>query len=168
MARNLEQAVVVVTGASSGIGRAAARRFAAAGAAVVVTARRERALAELTRELGGHRALAVAADVGDPEAVDGVARAAADRFGGIDVWVNNASVAAFGRLQDIPPDAFARVLEVNVLGYANGARAAHPHLKARHGVLVNVGSLNSLVPGPFYAPYIASKFAVLGLSLALR
>src|SRR5690348_10799985 len=110
-ARDLSGAVVVITGASSGVGRAAARRFASAGARVVLTARRTQALQDLAAELGP-RALAVPADVAEPEAVARVARRAAERFGGIDVWVNNAAVVAFGRLVDVPADAFARVLDV--------------------------------------------------------
>src|SRR4051794_29630842 len=156
--RDLNGAVVVVTGASSGIGRAAARRFAAAGARVVVTARRAQALQELAAEIGP-TAIAVPADAADAAAVARVAERAVERFGGIDVWVNNAATVAFGRLADIPPEAFDRVIAVNVSGYANGARSAHPHLKASGGTLVNVGSLNSRPAGPCYAPYIASKFA---------
>jgi short-subunit dehydrogenase len=163
----LDQAVVVITGASSGIGRAAARRFRQNGASVVLTARRGEALEELATELAPE-ALAIAGDVSDPEHLQRVAREAVARFGRIDVWVNNASVVAFGRIADIPPDEYSRVLDVNVKGYAYGAQAAYPHLKASGGTLINVGSLNSRVPGPYYSPYIAAKFAVRGLSLALR
>ncbi len=165
---DLHDAVVVVTGASSGIGRAAAKRFAAQGAKVVVTARRTQALADLVTELGRDRALAVPGDMSDPVVAERVATAAVERFGRLDVWVNNASVVAFGRIQDMPPEAFARVIDVNVLGYANGARAAHPHLKASGGTLVQVASLNSRVPAPYYTPYITSKFAVTGMALSLR
>src|SRR4051812_11964634 len=109
--RDLAGSVAVITGASSGIGRAAAKRFAAAGARVVLTARRTQALQDLAAELGP-AALAVPADVAAPEAVARVAQRAVERFGGIDVWVNNAATVAFGRLTDIPPEAFDRVIAV--------------------------------------------------------
>lgn len=167
MRKTLNGTIVVITGASSGIGRATARRFAAEGAFVVLAARRESALRRLESELGS-RALAVPTDVTDEEAVRALAARAADRFGGIDVWVNNAAVTAFGRFEDIPPDAFQRVIETNLLGYARGARAALPHLRERRGVLINVGSVNSRVPAPLISAYVASKFAVDGWTEALR
>lgn len=167
MPTELDQAVVVITGAASGVGRAAARRFRQEGASVVITSRRGPALEELATELVPE-ALAVPGDVTDSGHLDRVAARAVERFGRIDVWVNNASVVAFGRFEDIPPEEFARVLEVNIGGYANGARAAHPHLRRTKGALVNVASINSRVPGPNYSPYITSKFGVWGLTLALR
>jgi NAD(P)-dependent dehydrogenase (short-subunit alcohol dehydrogenase family) len=163
----LQGTVVVLTGASSGIGRATAHELARQGASVVLTARREGPLQELAAELG-ERALAVPADVTDPAQVEEVARRAVERFGGIDVWVNNAAVTAFGRFEALPAEAFARVIEVNLLGYVNGARAALPHLRRRRGTLVNVGSVNSHVGAPFVSPYVASKFAIRGWAEALR
>jgi NAD(P)-dependent dehydrogenase (short-subunit alcohol dehydrogenase family) len=165
--RKLQGAVVVVTGASSGIGRATARRFAAAGASVVVAARRERPLRKLESEIG-ERALAVPTDVTDEAAVGDLARGAVERFGGIDVWVNNAAVTAFGRFEEIPHEAYRRVLETNLLGYVHGAWAALPHLRARRGVLINVGSVNSRVPEPYASAYVASKFAIEGWAGSLR
>jgi NAD(P)-dependent dehydrogenase (short-subunit alcohol dehydrogenase family) len=167
MPADLNGAVVVLTGASSGIGRAAARRFAGAGASVVVAARREGPLRELAAELG-ERALAVPTDVTDEEQVDALARAASRRFGGIDVWINCAAVTAFGRLEAIPTSAYHRVLETNFFGYVHGARAALPHLRERHGTLINVGSVNSRVGMPYISAYVASKFAIRGWAESLR
>lgn len=163
----MESPVVVITGASSGIGRAAARRFASEGARVVVAARREDALGELAREIGDN-ALAVPTDVTDEAAVQRLADAAVERFGGIDVWVNNAGVTLFGRFDEVPHDAYRRVIETNLLGYVHGAWAALPHLGARGGTLVNVVSVNGRVPGPYVSAYVASKHALRGWSRSLR
>ena len=171
MARDLSKSVVVVTGASSGIGRATAFAFASAGAAVVLAARREAPLrtAAAECERRGGRALAVPTDMRDEAAVQRLADAAAERFGGIDVWINNAGVTLMGRFEDAPSDLWREVLEVNLFGYANGARAAIPHLRARGGgAIVNVGSVNSRVGAPYASAYVASKFAVRGFAECLR
>ena len=171
MARDLSDSVVVVTGASSGIGRAAALAFARAGAAVVLAARREeplRGAAAQCEDLGA-RALAVPTDVRDQEAVQRLADQAAERFGGLDVWVNNAGVTLLGRFEDAPADLWREVLAVNLLGCVNGARAAIPHLRRRGGgTLINVGSVNSRVGAPYASAYVASKFAVRGFGECLR
>src|SRR5687767_11981252 len=112
MTRKLEGSVALITGASSGIGRASARAFAERRATLVLAARREQPLREVAAEcerLGG-RALAVPTDVTDEAAVRALARRAVETFGRIDVWVNNAAVTLFGRFEETPPEAFRRVI----------------------------------------------------------
>lgn len=171
MAKSLRNMVIVITGASSGIGRATARAFARHGAAVVLAARRATVLRELAAEcveLGG-QALVVPTDTTDPEAVKELARAAIERFGQLDVWVNSAAVHLFGRLEDHPPAATKRLLETNILGYTYGAQAAIAHFRTRgQGVLINVASAVSAVPQPYAVAYVMSKHAVRGLASSLR
>jgi short-subunit dehydrogenase len=171
MKRELRNAVVVITGASSGIGRATARAFAEEGAAVVLAARNELPLRALASECEAMEVpvLVVPTDVTDEQAVDRLARAALDRFGRIDVWVNNAAVMLYGRFEDIPPEAFRRVLETNVFGYVNGARAAFRAFREQGtGVLINNASAYASMGAPYLSPYVASKYAVRGLSDSLR
>ena len=171
MAKKLSESVVVITGASSGIGRATALAFAEAGATVVLAARREQALRQAASECEsrGAQALAVPTDVRDQAAVERLAQTAEDRFGHVDVWVNNAGVSLFGRFDESPPELWRQVIETNLFGVANGARAAVRRFRARgSGTLINVGSVNSRAPGPYASSYMASKFAVRGLSESLR
>jgi NAD(P)-dependent dehydrogenase (short-subunit alcohol dehydrogenase family) len=169
--RRLKDKVVVVTGASSGIGAATALELARSGARVVLAARREDALAVVAREcreLGGD-ALVVPTDVTDPAAVDRLADRAAERFGRVDAWVNNAAVATYGTLTEIPPEEFRRVIEVDLLGTAWGMRSALRHLRRTGGgVIVNNASVLAEVAMPYLTSYNAAKHGVRGLSDTLR
>lgn len=169
--KRLRGAVVVITGASSGIGRATARAFAKAGSHVVLAARGRKALEETAqecRELGA-QAMAIPTDTTDATAVEALARQAVERYGSLDIWVNNASVSLFGAVETVPLDHFQRVLETNVMGYVHGSRAALHHMRNQgHGVLINVSSAVAQVPQPFTAAYSMSKAAVHALSVSLR
>ena len=167
----IRNSVVVITGASSGIGRATALRFAAKGARLVLAARGAESLEEVARECRkrGAKAIAVPTDVTDVGQVEELAARAVQEFGRLDVWVNNAAVGAFGLLTEIPPKDFQRVLDVNISGYVNGARAALPRLRAQaSGALINVASIVSEIPLPYSAAYSISKAAVRALSVSLR
>jgi NAD(P)-dependent dehydrogenase (short-subunit alcohol dehydrogenase family) len=171
MPRKLKDAVVVVTGASSGIGRATARMFADKGAAVVVAARRGEALSEVATEceqLGG-RGLAVPTDVSDEAEVRALAQQAIETFGRIDVWVNNASVTLFGRFNETPSEDYRRVIDVNLFGTIHGARAALPIFREQgQGVLINVSSIVTEMPQPYTSAYMISKHGIRALGMSLR
>jgi len=167
----LQNAVAVVTGASSGIGRATALRLADQGADLVLVGRRAEALQELAAEVSerGRTALAVPADVAESAAVEGVAEQALERFGRIDVWVNNAAVVGFSPFEAMPTAEFRRILEVNVMGVVNGSQVALRQMRAQgRGVLVNVSSIVSALPMPYGSAYAMSKAAVRSLSASLR
>jgi NAD(P)-dependent dehydrogenase (short-subunit alcohol dehydrogenase family) len=171
MNRPIDGQVIVITGASSGIGRCAALHLAARGARVVVTARRGDALRDLVREIesAGGVGLAVPGDVTSESDLRRVADAAVERFGTIDTWVNNASVYIQGRVGEITPAEYRRVLDVNVIGTINGTRAAlDVMLPRRAGVIVQVSSVAARRGVPFTTPYSASKSALDGFSSALR
>ncbi|WP_177181885.1 SDR family NAD(P)-dependent oxidoreductase [Streptomyces sp. TLI_105] len=166
--------VVVVTGASSGIGRAVAAAFAARGARLVLAARSADVLAQVAgRCAGAHpraEAVAVTADVTDFAATERVARTAVDRFGRIDIWVNAAGVGLLGRLDRVPPADVRRLWETNVLGAFHGARAALPVMRRQGGgILIDVSSvLGGAVVAPYMGAYAASKAALVTLDEVLR
>ncbi len=161
----------VVTGASSGIGRGVAERAGSLGARVVLAARRPEALDELARTIraSGGEALVVPTDVSRPEAVEALAEAAERRFGRVDVWFNNAGVAAIGRFEEIPVADHARTVDVNLNGVIYGSHAALRRFRAQgFGTLVNMASVEGRVPVAYHASYAATKHAIVGLDGALR
>lgn len=169
--RPISEQVVVVFGASSGIGRETARRFAAAGARVVVSARSAEGLASLVEEIlaAGGDALSVPADVSSADEVEGVAQAAVERFGRIDTWVHTAAVLLSARFEDTTPEEFQQVVEINLLGQAYGAMAAIPRLRqAGGGALILVSSVEAARPMPYHSAYAASKHGIHGFAQALR
>jgi len=169
--RDLANCVVVITGASSGIGRAAAHLFAAEGSRLVLAARAGGPLNDVVAECerGGTRAAAVPTDVRDEDAVERLAQAAVDRFGRLDVWVNGAGVMAYGHFDEVPTDVFRAVIETNLLGQVHGARAALRRFRdQRSGVLINMSSVWGRVSAPDVSAYVTSKFAVRAFSECLR
>lgn len=163
--------VVVITGASSGIGRATAYAFARCGHDLVLAARRADKLTEVETDCraAGVRALAVPTDVTREAEVEELARRADEAFGGIDVWFNNAGVGLYGKFEDLPSDAWRRVIETNLFGYVYGAKAALRRFRAQHrGILINNASIAGRVAHPDATAYVASKYAVRGLSEGLR
>lgn len=171
MPRPLHEQVIVITGASSGIGRLTALRFARAGAKVVLAARNEEALQTLEQEItnDGGTALVVPTDVGNWEAVQHLANTAVNYLGRIDTWVNNAGVSVYGTVEETSVEEFERVLHVNVMSQVYGAKAVIPHMKRQGGgVIINVGSALSKRSVPLQAAYCASKHAVKGFTDSLR
>jgi NAD(P)-dependent dehydrogenase (short-subunit alcohol dehydrogenase family) len=167
---SLDEQVVVVTGASSGIGRETAVRLARRGARVVVSARSADDLADVVREIEADRghALAYAADVAVPEEMVALATKAVEEHGRIDTWVHAAAVAAFANFVDTTPEEFRRIVEVNLLGAVNGAAAALPHLRERGGALIVISSMEARRAMPMHSAYAASKHGIDGFLEALR
>jgi short-subunit dehydrogenase len=166
----LAEQVIVILGASSGIGRETALQAARGGATLMVAARNEAALITLVDEItaaGGKAAYAVC-DVTDFDQVQSVARDTIARFSRIDTWVNVAGVSVYARFEDTTPDEFRRIMEINYMGQVHGALAALPHLKSNGGALIVISSVESIVSLPFHSAYSASKHAIEGAVDALR
>jgi NAD(P)-dependent dehydrogenase (short-subunit alcohol dehydrogenase family) len=167
----IRDSVVVITGASSGIGLATAKALAQRNARLVLVARGEEGLAAAAQTCTtlGAEVLTISADVRDEPKMHEVARAAIERFGRLDVWINNAAILLYGQLVDTPIDAWQRVIETNLFGYVHGARAALAvFLHQGQGILINNASSLGLVGIPYTSAYVASKFAIVGLSECLR
>lgn len=163
--------VAVVTGASRGIGESIARTYAAAGAAVVISSRKQEALEPVAAEIraDGGQALALAAHTGDSDAVQALIQAAADEFGGVDILVNNAATNPhFGPILTAEESHWAKILDVNVVGYFRMAKAAAAAMARRGGgSIVNVASIAGKRPQPGMGVYCVSKAAVLMLTEVL-
>jgi NAD(P)-dependent dehydrogenase (short-subunit alcohol dehydrogenase family) len=163
--------VVVITGASSGIGRACAEAFAKHGTRLVLAARRADQLqAALSAcQASGAPTIALAVDVGEEQQVRELAAHAVERFGRIDVWVNSAGVIAFGRFLELPSVDFRRVIDTNLFGQVHGARVALDQFQRQSGgVLINLSSVWGRVTSPYVSAYVASKFAVRAFSKCLQ
>ncbi|HEX8605883.1 MAG TPA: SDR family oxidoreductase [Pseudoduganella sp.] len=168
--KRLSDQVIVITGATSGIGLTTARMAAARGAKVVLAARGEEALEQLEQQLRqrGAEALAVPTDVGKKDEVHALAQAAIKRFGRIDTWINNAGISIFGRAEEVTEEDNHRLFQTNFWGVVNGSLEAVKHLRKDGGALINLGSELSEVAVPLQGMYAASKHAVKGYTDALR
>ncbi|MFL5327212.1 MAG: SDR family oxidoreductase, partial [Microvirga sp.] len=167
----LEEQVIVITGASSGIGRAAAEMAAERGARLVLAARNEDALREVAGECirRGGQAVVVAADVAKREDIERIAEVATESFGGIDTWVNDAAVALYGDVRQLPIEDQRRQFEVNYWGVVNGSLVAAEHIGRRGGgAIVNIGSVLSDRAMAYQTQYSATKHAVKAFTDGLR
>lgn len=166
----VEEQVMVITGASSGIGLATAQLAARRGAKLVLAARSQEAMAGIVDEINksGGEAIFVPCDVAERAQVERVVSTALDRFGRIDTWVNNAGVSIYGSLDEIGLEDARRLFDTNFWGVVHGSLAALPHLRRENGALINVGSEVSEAVVPLQGMYTASKHAVKGFTDALR
>ena len=167
----LSDQVIVITGASSGIGLCTAKMAAKKGAKVVLAARGLEALQQAVKEIeaDGGEAVAVAADVGVKDQVQRIADVAREKFGGFDTWVNDAGVGMWSRLGDVEEEDARRLFDTNYWGVVHGSLIAARHMKARGGgAIINIGSVVSDVALPLQGMYSASKHAVKGFTDSLR
>lgn len=166
----IDTQVVVITGATSGIGLTTARMAAHQGATLVLSARNGAALEQLAQEMSADDVpvATVVADVGKADDVARIAETAIGRFGRIDTWINNAGVAVFGRLDEVQPEDHRRLFETNFWGVVNGSLEALKYMRTRGGALINLGSEVSDRALPLQGMYSASRHAVKGFTDALR
>jgi meso-butanediol dehydrogenase/(S,S)-butanediol dehydrogenase/diacetyl reductase len=167
MANRFEAKVVIVTGAASGIGEATARRFSAEGASVVLVDRTKEKLDGVSKSLPADRTMGHAADVSDSSAVNAMIAAAVERFGRLDVLVNNAGVHEGGDPATLTNDSWRKVMATDVDGVFYGCRAALPHLEKTKGSIVNTASVSGTGGDWGMSPYNAAKGAVVNLTRAL-
>jgi len=168
--KKLNEQVMVITGATSGIGLVTARMAAGRGARLILAARNEEALLRLVNETAasGAQAVYVVADVGKQEDVRRIAEKAIEHFGGFDTWVNNAGVSIYGRVLDVSMEDHRQLFETNYWGLVYGSQVAAEHLRQKGGALINIGSSLSDRAIPIQGTYCASKHAVKGYTDALR
>lgn len=159
--------VVIVTGSASGIGEAAAHRFSDEGASVVLVGRSKDRLDKVASKLPADRTMVCPADVAQAKEVDALVKATVDRFGQLDVLVNNAGVVESGEPDEITDDQWRKVIGINVDGVFYGCRAAIPHLEKTKGSIVNTASVSGLGGDWRMSPYNASKGAVVNYTRAL-
>ncbi|MFO0663734.1 MAG: SDR family oxidoreductase [Polyangiaceae bacterium] len=166
----VQDQVIVITGASSGIGLATAERAAKSGAKLILGARSKQTLEVISEELRGYGTdvLHAVVDVSDRVQVQNLADLAVERFGRIDTWVNNAGVSIYGRLDEVTDEDSRRLFDVNFWGVVHGSLVVLPHLRRSGGALINVGSEVSDAIVPLQGMYSASKHAVKGFTDALR
>lgn len=167
----IHQQVVAIVGASSGIGRSTALEFAKQGATVVVSARSISGLTSLVDEISslGGEVMAVPADVASFEQVQAIANKTVERYGRLDTWVHLSATAVFARFEQVTPEEFKRVIEVNLMGQVHGAMAALPHLRREgRGSLIHVSSVEARRSLPLQSSYSASKHAIEGFLESLR
>ena len=169
--KSIDQQVVVVVGASSGIGRDTALKFAQKGAKVVVSARSKEGLATLVEEISavGGTAIAVPADVADFDQVKAIAEKTVEHFGRLDTWVHLAATSVFATFDNVTPEEFKRVVDVTLMGQVYGAMAALPYLKREgRGALIHITSLEGRRSLPYQSAYSASKHGAIGFIDAMR
>ncbi len=168
--KTIKEQVIVITGASSGIGLATAKMAAEQGAKVVLGSRNKEELDRIVQEISGKggEALAVACDVADPQAVENLAQEALARFGRIDTWVNNAGLTIYGKLWESPLEEKRRLFDINFWGVVHGCRSATKIMKESGGAIINIGSVLSERAIPIQGIYSASKHAVKAYTDSLR
>ncbi|HEX2252712.1 MAG TPA: SDR family oxidoreductase [Thermoanaerobaculia bacterium] len=165
--KKIEDQVIVITGATSGIGLATAAKAAAKGARVVLLGTQRDAVNQVQEQVNG-ASLGIEADVTDLASLRRAAAIVEERFGGFDTWVNNAGVSVYGRIEDVPLDEARRLFDVDYWGVVHGSLVATEHLRRRGGALINVGSVLSDVGFPLQGHYAAAKHAVKGFTDSLR
>src|SRR5688500_6391554 len=168
--KKLSEQIIVITGATSGIGLVTARTAADRGARLVLASRNEEALRTLVQEITarGTEAIYVVADVANEQDVQNIAEKAIEQFGGFDTWVNNAGVSIYGRVLEVSMEDHRRLFETNYWGLVHGSRVAAEQLRDRGGAIINIGSSLSDRAIPIQGTYCASKHAVKGYTDALR